>query len=777
MQINRYSAFKVAILKNAIYIYLFNAFLALSIISCTPNPPTIVEVNLPEGSTDQLGPYAVSAKYSGLVDKGRLYWVRSNLEQLGQDDGVVILDNQNDTLTGELPGGMARAAFSVWFEVSGGGGVTRYPQEGVYRFEVNAISSDCTADQQCLDGEICHRIEGYCFLQPEQCINDLDCPRDMFCNGETEQCRFYDSACLADEDCATGSTCEAGRCINPCDRCQSTERCEGGVCVQRECTVDGDCDASQQCSEGRCIADPVDDCGGCMSGFICEMGECIATGCMPACDENQVCQDGECTPRTRCEDGCPEGLFCDGDICVECTADGQCPMGEMCDLKALTCVTGERKAICDPCLGDSCGPNLTCHPNELLCVPSCRTDTDCITYSELAFCEDGMCIESGICGGYYCYQDEDCSTDQYCESGLCTRSQRCVNSIDCRDDHACINGRCVSSVSCNFSDQFTCSEDAVCLANQCQVTNPNQPTSMTCMPCERHDECGENEVCTFSYDRQAKYCFTLCDSQTTCELNTQCYFFSEGIGVCDSEEGLCSSEYVCTPDAYEYNDDIESATPLILDEEEPLLIESSVCPEDMDWYELQQTRDVLLNVYCGIDVIVEAYDEFGEYVANALVTGNIAQNIEMIGVKYIWMLPAAFDPDLPSNCLLSLLSLESSITCDDDALEPNDSAADAWPIGSGADLSLTLCPGDQDVFSLRAAGAGDLVRVNVDWSGFPSGSPEVIYTSENFEVGYVINTDEPTDYDFDSTGPGVLSIKCLDCIIPERYQMGVLINP
>ena len=119
-------------------------------------------------------------------------------------------------------------------------------------------------------------------------------------------------------------------------------------------------------------------------------------GSMGGCSADLECAGGE-----RCVNGAC--IVADGD---QCTADSQCPVGQI-------------------CRGDRCVPNPT----------ECVNDGDCPG--------GGRCT-SGQCGppDPDCVTDRDCENDEACEEGACVGPRRCV-----RQTMIASPGKCAKTAS------------------------------------------------------------------------------------------------------------------------------------------------------------------------------------------------------------------------------------------------------------------------------------------------------------------------------------------
>ncbi|WP_437330134.1 outer membrane exchange protein TraA family protein [Sorangium sp. So ce381] len=227
-----------------------------------------------------------------------------------------------------------------------------------------AMCVECLVDDECPDGKKCHTPTGHCVdeipsnAQPnccgEGCVdcmhpedpNDPQSPPVPFClpGPVGTAC----AACRNDMDCADGQYCLSGEC--------------------KECVKDRRCGP-------RC-----ESCGGdtpfCLGDFS-ELAVCVR------CTSDEQCAGTTCNRETHeCDPGCmatcaEDTPHCDGEKCVECYADTQCPCGNTCDLATNTCDV-------------SCKSNLDCLGNE-----HCRWTDE----ADAKECALGPMPDNVACGG------------------------------------------------------------------------------------------------------------------------------------------------------------------------------------------------------------------------------------------------------------------------------------------------------------------------------------------------------------------------------------------
>jgi len=190
-------------------------------------------------------------------------------------------------------------------------------------------------------------------------------------------CSGADCTCA---DAGVGYRECASQCVPLATDDQNCGGC-GNVCGDRQSCVKGSCtcDGGEKLCGGQCVQASSDskNCGACgktcAATDYCQAGVCVlnTTGCRPACEGGQTCNDGEC----ECATG---QSFCNG-RCVNsqldplnCGGCGQtCAAGQSCSAGACTC--GNGKAACgtrcvdtgsdpDNCgsCGHACGAAQSC---------------------------------------------------------------------------------------------------------------------------------------------------------------------------------------------------------------------------------------------------------------------------------------------------------------------------------------------------------------------------------------------------------------------------------
>ena len=250
---------------------------------------------------------------------------------------------------------------------------------------VTHVCNECNVDDDCARGKTC--IDHACLdcATPDKCAGNscnccpkgqsgdqmeclpigkgkpecVECTRNSDCNEGV--CDVFIGQCVPElaknekgsccgDDClkcpADNPLCLPGPYGTACARCRNDTQCPAGeFCYGGQCTT---CNRDRRCGP-RCTT-----CSGetpfCLDAQVAEDAACVR------CLTDDQCDGGRCNKETHtCSAGCeatcgPDTPFCDGDSCVECFADTQCPCAATCDLATKRC-----SASCKnngDCLGD-----------------------------------------------------------------------------------------------------------------------------------------------------------------------------------------------------------------------------------------------------------------------------------------------------------------------------------------------------------------------------------------------------------------------------------------
>lgn len=659
-------------------------YLFLGSLGCEQGVLVISEVRFPQTSSDAQGPYLVLVRTGGVVDEIRAEWSRqapqdspeeAQLDPTINQQGMTLATFDGEVWTIRLPGGTPIADYSFHLIASNSINTTRYPAEGTVHFKVRSLNGRCSSDAQCLEGEVCHRVEGYCFSKPESCTRDIHCPRDQYCNTDNGACRFYDSACEQDEQCASGYFCKEGNCVLPCNgRCGGGYMCDGVNCIAPPCASVADCPLELPvCEEGVCTPAPSD--------------------CDPACSASEVCVLGNCEP-APCGTGgpCSAGSICIDGQCIGCQADGQCGLGRRCDLQSHRCVEGARARLCAPCheaiegvIG--CGETLTCVDTYPGCRIRCTGDQDCPN----GYCLNNGCIsfEGEACEGTLCEYDEDCADSQTCIAGYCQPGQICNIDADCSSDMRCsAQGLCTLRAPCNRGwEGPRCGPGEICVGDRCEAAR--EPLLSECISCNNDTDCGPQQICGYFYTDYS-ICASLCD--TTCAYDDYCQAISELTSVCSPYVG-CGDNSECGWDDYEPNHSSNSAYSLSIYDG---YVDAWICSSDEDWYQIDEfmADQSTFSVFTySPDLYFEFFDfnffPISQFTSNPYEGANLPAMPGWLRVsstniydENYWMIQA------------------DQNTCIPDSFEPNDDSNQAYPLGAGAQIYAELCLGDMDWFDV-----------------------------------------------------------------------------
>lgn len=203
----------------------------------------------------------------------------------------------------------------------------------------------------------------------------------------------------------------------------------------------------------------------CKVGAECKSGLCWAgeagSGCTVVCASHEECQQFGliCLPLQADINGCvpppPPGVQCGSHLdckypmsCIdqhgwcdlpECTWDGDCPAGQMCEQSV-------RK-----CQNESCGSTYECQNPAEFCLegacspPECTERADC-PEGDICSKTQGICTEGNPCEGECNYYNEIC-IEGLCEPNLCTNP--CTGGGEvCNPETGKCGAMCTSNSQC-----------------------------------------------------------------------------------------------------------------------------------------------------------------------------------------------------------------------------------------------------------------------------------------------------------------------------------------
>jgi hypothetical protein len=323
------------------------------------------------------------------------------------------------------------------------------------------------ADGACDDGNACtmgdHCEGGECiYTALAQCDDDNVCTTDS-CDPITG-CLFLlnQGPCDDGDVCTLGDTCQIGECVP-----SSQLNCEdGNPCTNNSChPVDG---CVFPPADGEC-----DDGSACTTGDTCMNGLCVGTGFL-WCDDKDPCTDDSCEPGNGCvhthnvapcDDGnpcttvnvCVAGQ-CTGSGALECDDDNVCT-DDSCDPKSgcvytaneVECDDDNKCTTVDTCAGGTCIGSAPedCDDNNLCTFETCDPALGCVFTNNDLDCDDGnICTDGDQCGGGSCQAGGplDCSDDVECTTDSCDPGSGCTHETtpDC-----CSNGALEPGEECD----------------------------------------------------------------------------------------------------------------------------------------------------------------------------------------------------------------------------------------------------------------------------------------------------------------------------------------
>lgn len=456
-------------------------------------------------------------------------------------------------------------------------------------------AGDCTV-QGCAKGFVCDPGKGLCVA----CLDDTHCADPTpVCQTSRQQCvECRDSAGCAKNpglpicnvgagtctaQCAKNAECQGGQLCNvaeqACVACLSDDNCEGNAqcdltshtCVQ--CTDDAGCagSSSPYClqSSNTCVACASDaDCSGTPTpACATELGQCVG------CVDNTHCApqgpgSARCDLATRTCVGCKTNADCSGGYCrddghcVACLSDGECEVGQRCDIAPGSPRTGQ----CVQCTGsvDCTDPaRPRCETNTNFAnygnCSICRNNDDCTGIRNASGVEQPVCGSKGRCVA--CESAFECDSPEAAVCGAEGQCQPCSRDADCRHLrglNACNAGQCVACTNdshCTSPARARCDTATnrcePCLADaQCTgVSNSSGPLAICATEGSQLGQCVQ---CTGA---NAGACGgAVCDS-----LANRCTTLAPGSAILCGEcvsDAHCGAGYTCMFQVFQPQGDV-----------------------------------------------------------------------------------------------------------------------------------------------------------------------------------------------------------------------------
>ena len=347
-----------------------------------------------------------------------------------------------------------------------------------------------------------------------ECVQDSDCPDD---GNSCTVAQCVDASCV-NTNALDGTLCDDG------DACNGVSTCVSGSCT--ETTTPVTCVAQDECHVAG-VCNPSD--GSCSN---------------PVGHEGEVCQDDG--------DACNGVSTCVGGACVEtteavtCVAQDECHVAGVCNPTDGSCSNpvGHEGEVCQDD-GDACNGVSTCVGGA--CVETTEAVT-CVAQDECHVA--GVCdSNTGVCSnpagndGFPCDDNNQCTTGDTCQSGLCSGSE-----ISCDDGNVCTDDSCDPVTGCTYSnnnnscdDSNACTENDVCENGFCEGTIIS---------------CDDGNVCTQDACDVLSGCSNIAISGTGCEDGIDCTVGDTCLnGVCkgNPDNTLCNDQNDSTNDICDPN--------------------------------------------------------------------------------------------------------------------------------------------------------------------------------------------------------------------------------
>jgi hypothetical protein len=400
---------------------------------------------------------------------------------------------------------------------------------------------------------------------------------------------------------------------------------------------------------------------------------------LAACPDTSTTRgDAGRPPECETRADCAAGKVCTAEkYCANCTTSGQCTVKETCDADSRLCVLRQ-------------GWGTQCAVNE-----------DCQAGS---WCKQGLCKPRGevsLCPGG---ENSECPQGERCNkvTTVCEEDLGCSTSADCSAHETCNTGSRVCAPKCTKDTQSeVCAPGERCVGELCVQCTDNSECGVG-LVCDAAGRCSAGNRCYTDRDCDVPLvCFVQtgaclpkappCISDDTCAANQRC----------DVPSGRCIPRS-CQPDRYEPNDDDTMAFLVAPGAYRAL----TLCANDVDWFAITLARGDQLGVNLDADPFSE--NSFTTVIKDGtgrtLAGGKLLVSYVAPAAARYFVVIASTDP-FQSYDVTFLKS--RGTPCDDDALEPNDSAAQPTPLNMSNQADGQVCPQDQDWFRVAVpAGKG-----------------------------------------------------------------------
>ena len=384
-------------------------------------------------------------------------------------------------------------------------------------------------------------------------------------------------------------------------------------------------------------------------------------------------------PECETRADCPTGKICTAEkSCESCESSGQCSVKEVCD---------EEKRLCTLRMGWG---------------SACTVNGDC---QAGAWCKQGLCVdrsEVSLCPGgtkAECPQGLRCNTiNTVCEEDL-----GCADDFDCGAGELCNVGsrQCVPRCTVDTQSQV-CGANEKCVKERC-VQCAGDADCGAGLKCDAAGKCSAGSRCYSDRDCKVPLvCFVAtgaclpkappCISNDSCPTDFRC----------DVGKGKCVPKN-CQADRYEPNNAQAQAFGVAALAYRDL----TLCPGDTDWFSITLGRGDQLGINIDADPFSES--SFSTVVKDD--TGRVLSAGKLL-TSYVASAPAKYFVVVSTTDAFqsydATFLLSRGVPCDDDAREPNDSAAQATALNTASSIDGAICPQDQDWFSVNVPASKSL---------------------------------------------------------------------
>jgi hypothetical protein len=392
-------------------------------------------------------------------------------------------------------------------------------------------------------------------------------------------------------------------------------------------------------------------------------------------------------------------------------------------LVALTGCSGS-----GPAAGDGCASNRDCQDGFV--------------------CVGGSCVGGAVSG---CADNADCPLGEYCDldSHKCAIAQvvACQSDAECRADQRCntVTGVCIDAPR-------SCGEGGSCPSGtHCDTVND------ACVACLGDEHCTGGDVCRDQVcvdpnkpeDPNGCTLDTECNPPLTVCLEGACSLgcaqpggmLCEDGAVCDTArgrcvtiEGPCATDPDCTP-------------PMTVCESGQCIpgcgqVGGVQCPGG------QECNPSTGRCRAGGPVCLSDDDCNAPQTVCNLFSGTCEPGCVSAGCT------------APETCDTATGHCQGGATCAADRFEPNDARSAPAQINGGAQAGLTLCPGDDDYFSV-SLGQGDSVTVTLSFVHGEGNLDLELYSPSGQVVASARGTTGTETFSYSAAAPGIHVVRVM----------------